>query len=179
MTPRTVVIAHPERMMAEAVARAVDRAPYLVALGTATTAADAEVRGKAADTVALHAGIDGYAGLARRLRRTGTRVILMGADAGEDDGGVSVPMGASMDVLLEALVPGSAARPSLVAMELSKREREVLKLASRGMPGKQIARTLGISIKTVEQHKSRAFRKLGVPNQAAAISMLAGAEAAS
>jgi DNA-binding CsgD family transcriptional regulator len=178
MNPRTVVIAHPERMMAEAVAQAVDRAPYLVSLGTATTAADAEARGKAADTVALHAGIDGYAGLARRLRRTGTRVIVMGADA-EEDTGVNVPMGASMDVLLEALVPGSATLTMAVRMELTAREREVLKFAARGMAAKQIARTLGISVKTVEQHKSRAFRKLGVPNQAAAISVLSGAGAGS
>ena len=40
------------------------------------------------------------------------------------------------------------------------------------MAGKQIARVLGISPKTVEQHKTRAFKRLGVPNQAAAVAML-------
>jgi DNA-binding CsgD family transcriptional regulator len=40
------------------------------------------------------------------------------------------------------------------------------------MAGKQIARSLGISPKTVEQHKTRAFKRLGVPNQAAAVAML-------
>ena len=40
------------------------------------------------------------------------------------------------------------------------------------MAAKQIAGALGISLKTVEHHKTRAFRKLGVPNQAAAVAAL-------
>ena len=48
----------------------------------------------------------------------------------------------------------------------------MLRLAAKGMAGKQIARVLGISPKTVEQHKTRAFKRLGVPNQAAAVAML-------
>jgi DNA-binding CsgD family transcriptional regulator len=41
--------------------------------------------------------------------------------------------------------------------------------------GKQVARHLGISPKTVEQHKTRIFAKLGVPNQAAAVRMVVAA----
>jgi len=48
----------------------------------------------------------------------------------------------------------------------------VLNLVARGLSGKQIARQLGISPKTVEHHKTRAFAKLGVPNQAAAVAAL-------
>ena len=44
------------------------------------------------------------------------------------------------------------------------------------MAGKQIARVLGISAKTVEQHKTRAFKRLDVPNQAAAVAMLTDGE---
>jgi DNA-binding NarL/FixJ family response regulator len=40
---------------------------------------------------------------------------------------------------------------------------------SRGLAGKQVARHLGISPKTVERHKTRIFAKLGVANQAAAV----------
>ncbi len=58
------------------------------------------------------------------------------------------------------------------ADDLSTRETQVLRLAAKGMAGKQIARALGISPKTVEQHKTRAFRRLGVPNQAAAVAVL-------
>ena len=43
---------------------------------------------------------------------------------------------------------------------------------AKGMAGKQIARALGISPKTVEQHKTRMFRKLDVPNQAAAVALM-------
>ena len=48
----------------------------------------------------------------------------------------------------------------------------MLRLAAKGMAGKQIARALGISPKTVEQHKTRAFKRLGVPNQAPAVAVL-------
>ena len=48
------------------------------------------------------------------------------------------------------------------------REQEILRLVARGRSGKQVARQLGISPKTVERHKTRIFAKLGVPNQAAA-----------
>ena len=55
---------------------------------------------------------------------------------------------------------------------LSNREAQVLRLAAKGMAAKQIARSLGISPKTVEQHKTRAFKRLGVPNQVAAVAVL-------
>jgi protein AroM len=58
---------------------------------------------------------------------------------------------------------------------LTPRERDVLSLVARGFAGKQVARHLGISPKTVEQHKTRIFSKLGVPNQAAAVSVAMGA----
>ncbi|MGH2769195.1 MAG: response regulator transcription factor, partial [Actinomycetota bacterium] len=54
---------------------------------------------------------------------------------------------------------------------LTQREGEVLELVSRGLAGKQVARYLGISPKTVEQHKTRIFAKLGVSNQTAAVSL--------
>ena len=53
----------------------------------------------------------------------------------------------------------------------------MLSLAAQGLSGKQVARVLGISPKTVEHHKTRAFAKLGVPNQAAAVAALMEEEA--
>lgn len=44
--------------------------------------------------------------------------------------------------------------------ELTPREREVLRLIARGLPYKQVARRLDISIKTVESHVSSVLRKL-------------------
>jgi DNA-binding NarL/FixJ family response regulator len=52
--------------------------------------------------------------------------------------------------------------------KLTGRERQILSLVAEGLAGKQVARVLGISPKTVERHKTRIYSKLGVPNQAAA-----------
>ena len=80
-------------------------------------------------------------------------------------------MDAPVAHLASALAPGARPRVSSDAA-LSPREGQVLRLAAKGMAGKQIARALGISPKTVEQHKTRAFKRLGVPNQTAAVAML-------
>jgi DNA-binding CsgD family transcriptional regulator len=55
---------------------------------------------------------------------------------------------------------------------------EILSLIARGLSGKQVARHLGISRKTIEHHKTRIFAKLGVPNQTAACLALARLESA-
>lgn len=49
---------------------------------------------------------------------------------------------------------------------LTGREREVLEHAAKGLHAKEIARTLGISTRTVEVHKTRLMAKLGVRNVA-------------
>jgi len=46
--------------------------------------------------------------------------------------------------------------------QLSPREREVLAAAASGMMNKQIADALGVSIKTIESHRSNVMLKLGV-----------------
>lgn len=47
---------------------------------------------------------------------------------------------------------------------LTRREREVVDLVSTGMMNKVIACELGISERTVEVHRGRAFQKLGIRN---------------
>ncbi len=49
---------------------------------------------------------------------------------------------------------------------LTAREREVLEQAAKGLHAKEIARALGISVRTVEVHKTRIMSKLGVRNVA-------------
>jgi DNA-binding NarL/FixJ family response regulator len=44
--------------------------------------------------------------------------------------------------------------------ELTRREREVLRLIARGYTYKELARQLGVSVKTVETHVSSVLRKL-------------------
>jgi len=47
---------------------------------------------------------------------------------------------------------------------LTARERQVLEEAAKGLHAKEIAAALGISVRTVEVHKSRIMDKLGVRN---------------
>ncbi len=58
-----------------------------------------------------------------------------------------------------------------VGEDLSSREIDVLKLISMGRTTHQISGELEISPKTVENHKQRTFRKLGVQNQAHAVAL--------
>jgi DNA-binding NarL/FixJ family response regulator len=55
------------------------------------------------------------------------------------------------------------------ASSLTVRELEVLRLIARGLPNKQIAAELGISLRTVEGHLNNIFGKLGVASRTEAI----------
>jgi DNA-binding NarL/FixJ family response regulator len=60
-----------------------------------------------------------------------------------------------------------AARFAVAAAPITPREREVLALIGAGEPNKTIAKTLHLSVKTVEKHRSNLMRKLGLHNTAA------------
>jgi DNA-binding NarL/FixJ family response regulator len=51
-------------------------------------------------------------------------------------------------------------------VRLSSREMEVLQQIAEGMPNKQIAAKLGISIKTVEKHRNHLMQKLDIHDTA-------------
>jgi len=51
---------------------------------------------------------------------------------------------------------------------LTEREAEVIAMLARGLQTKQVARTLGISVKTADRHVQNAYRKIGVSSRAAA-----------
>ncbi len=172
MTPRAVVVAHRESMVAEGIAAALRQYPDIVTVAVATTAAETDRRSERADAVALDALLPGADRTARRLRGRGVRVVFLG-DLGDADeeAGVCISTRSSVASLASALVPGVATRP-LNAARLTPREREILSLVARGLAAKQVARHLGISAKTVERHKTKIYAKLGVPNQTAAVSAL-------
>jgi DNA-binding NarL/FixJ family response regulator len=68
--------------------------------------------------------------------------------------------------VLEAvgLPPPAIRRPA----GLTDREAEVIGLIARGLQTKQVARTLDVSAKTVDNHLQSAYRKIGVSTRAAA-----------
>jgi DNA-binding NarL/FixJ family response regulator len=49
---------------------------------------------------------------------------------------------------------------SMIANELTTREREIVQLIAEGMINKQVAHVLGISVKTVETHRAAVMEKL-------------------
>src|SRR5713226_18984 len=67
---------------------------------------------------------------------------------------------------------GAAALTSRRAASLlSEREREVLRLVADGLSNKQIARSLGITERTVKFHVTSIFNKLGAENRAQAVAL--------
>ena len=74
--------------------------------------------------------------------------------------------------LLVAWIRKPETRGVIGAPKLSGREREVLTAVAEGLSVKQTALRLGITHKTVEAHRTRAFSKLGVRNRQEALLIL-------
>lgn len=169
MMVRIVAVAHRDTMVAEGISAALARYPWIVSAGATTAASEVERLGAQAHAVAIDAELPGAVVAADRLRRGGVRVVFLGEANGDED--VRVPTTAPVRALAAALAPGE---PNVVSGSgtLTSREAEILQLAAKGLSGRQVARQLGISPKTVERHKTRIFAKLGVPNQTAAVSLM-------
>ena len=60
-------------------------------------------------------------------------------------------------------------QPAVADDPLSDREHEVLALAAKGWPNKDIAAALTVSVRTVEAHLSRVFGKLNVGSRTEAV----------
>jgi DNA-binding CsgD family transcriptional regulator len=63
-------------------------------------------------------------------------------------------------------VPAPVARRAGAGVELSSRERQIANLVTAGRTNREIAERLHLSVKTVENHMSRIFRKLEVGSRA-------------
>lgn len=63
-----------------------------------------------------------------------------------------------------------AASPEGSSEALTRREREILSLITRGLSNKQAAKVLGISPETVKSHMKRIFMKLAVGSRTEAVS---------
>lgn len=71
------------------------------------------------------------------------------------------------DKLFNKYLSGSAVQEAPTWEQISKREREVLKLVAEGNTNKIIANQMCVSIKTVEKHRSNLMKKLDLHNSAA------------
>ena len=100
---------------------------------------------------AFRAGITGY------LLKTRAVEDLEQAIREVVDGGVYVSNGIGREVLQE-FIDGREAPSD----PLTPREREVVQLVAEGRTSKEIASTLGISVKTAESHRSNVMAKLNV-----------------
>ena len=56
-------------------------------------------------------------------------------------------------------------RESRTTATLTEREREITAMAARGIPSREIAEVLRVSVRTVQNHLQRAYTKLGVTNR--------------
>lgn len=66
-------------------------------------------------------------------------------------------------------VSGVATERERAAVQITAREREVLELMANGHSNQAIGERLNISVKTVEAHRARLFKKLGASNVADAV----------
>jgi DNA-binding NarL/FixJ family response regulator len=104
-------------------------------------------------TSALQAGVDGYL-----LKMSPSEELFAAIN--------SVSCGQSFfsrevsSMLAQVCRAGSKNSDPLVL--LSKRERQVLKLAAKGLTNRDIADTIFVSIKTVEKHKTNLKKKLSL-----------------
>ena len=64
-----------------------------------------------------------------------------------------------------------AASADSAGLRLTPRERDILQSAVLGRCGKQTARSMGVTLKTVENLQTRLFRKLGARNRAHAVTI--------
>jgi DNA-binding NarL/FixJ family response regulator len=110
---------------------------------------------------ALRAGARGY--------------LLKGASAEEIARAVRLVFagGSYLEPRVASRVIAQVQAPSRTAPSLSQREREVLRLVADGQPTKQVARTLGITERTVKFHVNSIFHKLGAESRAQAVALAA------
>jgi DNA-binding NarL/FixJ family response regulator len=104
---------------------------------------------------ALNAGIWGW------VLKTYQADELIRAIRAVVDGGVYLS-----PALSRHLVDAYRGRTALPADPLTARERQVLQLIAEGKRTREIAERLGVSVKTVESHRTNVMRKLGITETA-------------
>jgi len=105
----------------------------------------------------LEAGAQGYV-----LKSDASRVLVAALQALLD--GRPFFTSKVARIVLEGYLKGGTPEAGLRA--LSAREQEILQLLAEGKSNKEVARALGISVKTAETHRSNIMRKAGIASLA-------------
>jgi DNA-binding NarL/FixJ family response regulator len=102
--------------------------------------------------------------LLRDILRAGVRSFLLKSEADEHLVQAITALSVSRPYFTtrvsEAMLANFIGGPAPAA-QLTSRERETVQLIAEGASNKRIAAQLGVSVKTVETHRSTAMRKLG------------------
>lgn len=109
-------------------------------------------------TEALRAGVNGY------VLKTQAATDLVQAIDQVCRGGVYLSPGIS-----RAVVDAYRSKIDLPRDPLTPRERQVLQLVGEGKSTKDVARLLGISVKTAESHRARLMHKLDIHETASLV----------
>lgn len=112
-------------------------------------------------SAAMKSGVDGFLpkDCSKRILIEAIRTVHKGEQYFTD---------AIRKLVLEDVYKADAVRNTRKTLpnQLTKREAEVLRLVASGKANREIGETLGISVKTVETHKTHILIKLGLNNNA-------------
>lgn len=185
------VVQEPRRLVREGLARLLDGEGDVAVVAAVASGDDLLRRCEAGDVDAVVLELsDGVVDLVRRVRERCPGAAVVALHRGRRADHVRTAQEAGID----ALVPySSGAGPVLDALRsgigtveavpdvdrrrlpsrslLTPREREVLSHLAEGHTTAECAVALGVSRKTVDNHKQRIFTKLGVQNQAHAVAL--------
>lgn len=195
MQPIRVLIAEDHTIVRQGLRALIDGHPQLCVVGETDNGRDAvrltEELGP--DVVIMDLsmpGLNGTDATRQIAQRSSAKVVVLSMHGGEEYVRAAVRAGAraylvkgtGLDDLvraIEAVVRGQAFfSPDVAALlipesgrsertdELSGREREVLQLVAEGHSSTEVARALGLSVKTIEGHRGRLMIKLGARNVA-------------
>jgi len=104
----------------------------------------------------------------------GGRLALLSLAGDDHDRPPASPEGAAATALAP-LAPAAAAAVAVPPLNLSAREREILRLVARGLSNPAIAAELALSEHTVKRHVTNILVKLNLPTRAAAAALAARA----